>query len=319
MAGVPLAGCAFTLATILQPRAVAWSRSDDSGGLLQTVLGDGKRLFANHFLVKADVSFHGGYYPSIFDSAARPKDRRHLTESEEGEHHEHSEEGCTDPSHDHSHAEEGCTDPSHAHNHAEESCTNPNHAHSQHEKEMALGKPHDWIDAFGRRFIITEHKHLEGGDEREILPWLKIAADLNPDQPDTYAIAAYWLRDMNRSKEAEAFLREGLRNVPDSYELYFELGRLYQKDRNDPTTARNLWDLALNKWLAAEKAGKQPHKMHLEEITVHLSRVEESLGHLERAVKLLEIAASVSPNPETLRSQISEMRERLSRTARTNQ
>ena len=52
----------------------------------QVLLGDGRKLFANHFFVKADVSFHSGYYPSIFDQAQPSKDTRHMME-----HHEHAE------------------------------------------------------------------------------------------------------------------------------------------------------------------------------------------------------------------------------------
>src|SRR6266566_9603446 len=62
-----LIGTCFSLSTILQPRAATWSGRHDSGNVLKVLLGDGRRLFANHFFVKADVYFHSGYYPSIFD------------------------------------------------------------------------------------------------------------------------------------------------------------------------------------------------------------------------------------------------------------
>ena len=32
-------------------------------------MGDSRQLFANHFFTKADVYFHSGYYPSVFDQA----------------------------------------------------------------------------------------------------------------------------------------------------------------------------------------------------------------------------------------------------------
>ena len=77
-----LAG-AFSLATTLQPRALKWSKRAQADSVLKVLLGDGRRLFANHFFVKADKYFHSGYYPSIFDRAEAPKDTRHLTEQEE--------------------------------------------------------------------------------------------------------------------------------------------------------------------------------------------------------------------------------------------
>ncbi len=69
---VLLAAC-FSLATVLQERAFGWSRRGKSDNVLNVLLGDGRRLFANHFFVQADVSFHSGYYPSIFDQARAAK------------------------------------------------------------------------------------------------------------------------------------------------------------------------------------------------------------------------------------------------------
>ncbi len=40
-------------------------------GALAVLFGDGRRLFANHFLAKADAYFHRGRYPSIFEMAER--------------------------------------------------------------------------------------------------------------------------------------------------------------------------------------------------------------------------------------------------------
>src|SRR5882762_6957281 len=60
----------FTLATSLQPQVVSWNQSRaQSDNLLAVTMGDARRMFANHFFVKADVYFHSGYYPSIFDQA----------------------------------------------------------------------------------------------------------------------------------------------------------------------------------------------------------------------------------------------------------
>src|SRR5438270_7198517 len=168
-----LVGACFSLATILQPRAAAWSARHDSGNVLKVLLGEGRRLFANHFFVKADVYFHSGYYPSIFDQAQGPKDTRHLT----------SEEGSE--------------------------------IDQEHDKAMNfLGKPLDWAERFGRHFLVTEHTHLSGGNEREILPWLRLSAELDPQRVDTYTVASYWLRNMGKVTEAEHFLREGLRANP---------------------------------------------------------------------------------------------------------
>lgn len=268
-----LAGACFSLSTILQPRAAAWSGRRDSGNVLKVLLGDGRRLFANHFFVKADVYFHSGYYPSIFDQAQAPKDTHHLT----------SQEG--------SQTEE------------------------EHEKAMDfLRPPKDWIERFGRHFLITEHTHLVGGNEREILPWLRLSAELDPQRVETYTVAAYWLRNMGKIQEAEQFLREGMRANPNSPEILFELGRLYYESEHDTGRARNVWELALRKWTAQESGKKQPDMFQLEQIAVNLSRLEEKEGNLPRAIELLQLAKKASPVPAGLQAQIDDMKRRLAGT-----
>jgi tetratricopeptide (TPR) repeat protein len=268
----------LSLAAVLQPRAVTWSKRGDSDSILKVLLGDGRRLFANHFFVKADIYFHSGYYPSIFDQAQAPKNSRHMT----------SQEGSPEE--------------------------------EEHERAMNfLRPPRDWIERLGRHFMITEHTHLEHGDEREILPWLRLSAELDPQRIDTYTVAAYWLRSrLNKVDEAERFLREGLRNNPTSYELLFELGRLYHENYQDDPRARNVWELALRRWREQEPKRKDPNLLALEEITVNLSRLEEKAGDLPRAITYLEMACKASPKPETLQAQIEELKRRLAASTTTN-
>jgi tetratricopeptide (TPR) repeat protein len=265
-----LLAAGFSLATVLQERVSGWSQRGESDNVLKVMFGDGRRLFANQFFVQADVSFHSGYYPSIFDQARAPKDTSHLT-AKEGE-----------------------------------------PAEEEHEKQMNfLGPPRDWIERFGRHFIITEHTHLQGKHESEILPWLKLSAELDPQKIETYTVAAYWLRDLGRIKEAERFLRQGLLNNPESYEILLELGRLYYDNNHDTARARKIWDLALRRWSEQQAANKKPDLLKLDQIAVSLARLEEKEGNLARAIQLLELSQKASPHPEALQRQIDELKRRL--------
>lgn len=261
----------FSLATTIQPRAAAWSDRAKSGSVLKLLLGDGRRMFANHFFVRADVAFHSGYYPSIFDQNGPPKEAAMA-------------KGLDD--------------------HAA-------HDESAHEKEMAfLGQPRDWVERFGRHFRVTEHTHLGQGQEREILPWLRLSAELDPQRIDTYTVAAYWLRNLGKEKEAEEFLREGLRNNPDSYEILFELGRFYRDCQHDVKRVRNLWEQALRKWEEQESGKAKPDHVRLAQIAVNLGRLEEEAGRFARAIELLEAAKKHSPHPDALQQQIDEIRQK---------
>ena len=260
---------AFTLATLLQSHAVQPVGPAQPDSLLSLLLGDSRRLFANHFYHKADAYFHSGLYPSIFDQARESEEKEnHMAAEQHGEAHEHDEDA--------------------------------------HEEGMSfLGRPTDWIDRFGRHFQVTEHTHLQGGNIREILPWLAISAELDPQRIDTYTVASYWLRrQLGKADEAEQFLRQGLRANPDSYEILFELGRLYYENRHDAARARNIWKLALRRWQEKEGVKKEPDYVALGKITIDLAHLEEVEGNYAEAIKWLQLTKEHSPNAGSVQKQI---------------
>src|SRR5881396_535053 len=236
-----LAAVAFSLSTVLEPWFQGWQGNRaNSANVLQVALGDSRRLFARHVYLKADAYFHNGYYPTVYDS-------------QEGFEKAHLHEAAA-----------------------------PRHQTDEPEEEGDfLGKPKDWIDRFSRHFYPSRHTHLgesgdhdaqgdsqetsetrkaEGhttanppGEEREILPWLRLSAELDPQRTETYVVASYWLRSkLNKVNEAEQFLREGLQANPGDCEILFELGRIYFENRHDPVRARNLWELAARNWRERE-------------------------------------------------------------------
>ena len=275
----------FTLAAELYPRSLAWTGGGEDQGLAQVLLGEGRRVVAEHLFVQADVYFHSGYYPSMFEPSYAPTNSRHLT----------LDGAKSDP-------------PGESSGDAEE-----------HEKAMRfLAPPLDWIERFGRRFAISEHTHLAQGKEREILPWLRLSADLDPHRVETYTVAAFWLRqDLGKAKEAEQFLREGLAENPTSYEILFELGRLYEENYHDPVRAGNNWRAALRRWLETQANRSAPDRLALGQISVRLARLEENAGHYREAIALLNLAIhhQATPHPEALREQVRALQVRLGKPA----
>ena len=263
----------FTLATWLQPHALTFNQSrKQSDNLLALTLGDARRMFANHFFIKADVYFHSGYYPSIFNQART--NQPHISEQAEAGHPEAAEEEAD-----------------------------------------FLGQSHDWIEKFGRNFSVTEHTHLAQGREREMLPWLRLAAELDPQQVEIYTVGSYWLREqLQRPDQAEEFLREGLRANPESFEILFALGRLYVDSRHDPIRARNLLELADRKLLAQEKAASQLDLLNTRQIIMALAKLEAAEGHFSQAIAQLQRLVEVvplEPTKQELRAQIEELRAKI--------
>lgn len=268
---------AFSFGLKLQPRFV---RADAGPGdnVFKMLFGEGRRMFANHFAVKADVYLHSGFYPSIFDQSAAVK-----------------EAGVTAP-------DAPSPESDHADEHAHAVVTQPD----GHKCDTSfMGAPRDWIEAFGRAFLVTEHAHLEGGKEREILPWLRLSAQLDPQRIETYTVAAYWLVErMNKPKEAEAFLREGLRENPQSYEILFDLGKIYDAHINQPARARNVWKLALQRWNETEPDKEKPDTLAYERVLVYLGELERRQGDFLQAVLYFDEAGKFSPRPDALAKRI---------------
>jgi hypothetical protein len=305
-----------TIATVLQPEARTWRRRSDEGGLMGLLLGDGRRLFANQFTAKADQYFHSGYYPSIFDqrpAPANPTPAGHVHD----EHCQHDH--AAETGHVHSDTCEHAHDP---HAGCADGC---NHSapgdHSVAECEKKSGgwdSATDWVAQFGRNFRVAEHTHLEGMEQRELLPWLRIAAELDPHQINTYLVGSYWLRKVDKSVEAEKFLRDGLAANPQNCELLFELGQIYLLDRKNPERAARLFELALGRWDAVESVQEKPNLILLANIATSLARIEEERKDLPAAIAHLERARLASPQSEAIARQIEELKQQLAVPAATN-
>ena len=296
-----LAMTAFCLATTVEPWFQGWAGNrNQSGNLLQVAFGDGRRLFANQAFTKADTYFHNGYYPTIYDNN-EGYEKAHIVEDM--------------------------------------------HKQSEEEEEEAnfLGKPKDWIDRFGRNFYPARHTHLgdsgcgssccqrkkdepehdhvhaeekkaTGAPEREILPWLRLSAELDPERTETYVVSSYWLRrSMNKSREAQQFLREGLRANPGDSELLYELGCIHDEDRNDPVFARNLWELALNNLPAWQQRRGQTNLLLHAQVLGRLATLEEKQTNYTRAITHLSALKEFSPNRDSIAKWIEDVKAKQSK------
>jgi len=279
----------FTLATLFVPRAAWWNgvpRAADWNGaqsqsdnVFKLLLGEGRRLFGNEMFVMADAYFHSGYYPSVFDRQETEKD-------------------VAAPAYGKQEDADSTSDD-------------------------FLGPPPDWIAALDRRFVPNLHTHLDTGgplgnmkssEVQEILPWLKLATDMNPQFIRAYRVGGYWLRRLHKPVEARDFLFEGLHNNPGNIELLFDLGWLYDRDFHDANRARNVWMAGLRCWVGAQSTNAQSNpeaQLAYEETTMNLANLEESQENWSQAIKYLQIVKQVSPDPDAIQKQIDEAKAKL--------
>lgn len=85
---------------------------------------------------------------------------------------------------------------------------------------------------------MTEHKHLSGNEEKEVIPWIYYAVRLNPHNKVAYAVGGFWLAvKLKKVDKAIEFLKEGLSNNADSYEICATLGQIYLLKKKDYKSA----------------------------------------------------------------------------------
>jgi tetratricopeptide (TPR) repeat protein len=302
-----LAVFAVSLAATLEPWFQDWAGSrTQSQNVMQIALGDSRRLFAQHFFTKADVYFHSGYYPSVFDERAA-FDESHATDGLVGATGDEDEEDRHDflgkprdwidrfsrnffPAR-HTHLGDSGCGHSCCHRAKQDKGHDENCAHKDH------GEGHD-------------HAHDEeatppAGLERELLPWLRLSAEMDPQRVETYVVASFWLRSrLGKVEEAEQFLREGLRANPGDGEILFELGRIYHENRKDATRARHVLELALKKWREREGGKPPPDRFLYAQILNQLALLEREQDNYPRAIDHYTALKDVSPHKEAVQAWI---------------
>jgi tetratricopeptide (TPR) repeat protein len=99
------------------------------------------------------------------------------------------------------------------------------HDHEHHQHEHEDGFNHFLYNKY-RKICPTEHVHLD--DDKEILPWLAASMRLNPHNIRAYIISSYWVgQRLKKWDQAEKIFHEGIRYNPKTWQLYYELGKLY--------------------------------------------------------------------------------------------
>jgi len=279
----------FGLAADLEPRFQALeSARRQSDNFFNLLLGDSSRIFANEFFVEADVYYHSGYYPTIFDNNEAFK-TPHMAED---------------------------TGAVASHNQGEEtSFMGPPRDWLDAFGRHFMPNRHTHLDQGGPTDDLSKQSEVA-----EILPWLKLSSKLDPEDIRTYLVMAFWLRNnLNRVSESEQVLREGLRNNPGNPQLLFDLGRIYFDNYHNPGRARTIWEAALRTWALEEPGVAQSERLKLnnanfddrfifEQLQTHLAQLEGSLGNLDAAIAHLQQAKLASPNPAELQKLIDELK-----------
>jgi tetratricopeptide (TPR) repeat protein len=252
-------------------------QNEDNASFVGALMGESRQMFGYQLFIEADVYFHSGYYPTMFDVKEAGLDVNERPAAE-----------------------------------AQQAAPANGRRPEAEEDGGFLGPPRDWVERFGRHFFPTRHTHLAGGKVREILPWLRLSADMDPHRIQTYLTASYWLRGaLGEPDQAEQFLREGLRANPGNYEILIELGYVLDENKKNHRVARNVFQEALQEWKKQDAAGQNPPPKACIEILDGLVRADGELNDLPQLIADLEALKLISPSPEDIEKTIQETRAKL--------
>lgn len=85
-----------------------------------------------------------------------------------------------------------------------------------------------------------EHEHIQGDEEKELLPWFVIAVRLNPHNVEAWRTGSYWFYRTRQPRRAEGFITQGIRRNRRDYRLYLDRGILYYRMRRYDDAIRDL-------------------------------------------------------------------------------
>ncbi len=89
---------------------------------------------------------------------------------------------------------------------------------------------YDWPALVNERVKSHEHYHLKQAEQKEILPFLFLATQLDPYNEEAQLSTAYWLeKRLGKPEDAAQVLDRARLANPNSWEIAFELGNLYMR------------------------------------------------------------------------------------------
>ena len=186
---------------------------------------------------------------------------------------------------------------------------------------MTLSRKTDWRGIVGELHreiypYMAEHSH---SDPRELIPWYKLVTRFNPNLERMYVMGAFFMSDFAREpNEALAYLEEGAKVNPWSFEIHAALGRLYFDSFHDYGKALNALTKA-TEYGTAEQERLTKNKEHFDdyqkqlfkESFLFLAKSMTELNQYDSALKVCEKGyAATNASQLNVQKRITEKRQK---------
>jgi tetratricopeptide (TPR) repeat protein len=154
----------------------------------------------------------------------------------------------------------------------------------------------------------TAHVHLHGTELNEIMPWLWMAIRSDPQNPESYLIAAYWLiTNSKRPDLAHEVLHQGKLAAPKNYQFYLDEARIYIEEGRTADAMDEL-NAAMRFWNDTEDRDKAQARIDKASILMHRALLHEVRGERDKAIADLQTLQADDPSDVSIHERITALR-----------
>jgi len=179
--------------------------------------------------------------------------------------------------------------------------------YSQADVYFHRGVPHEKQHAFESNPFQLIHNvvspakpsHLSGAtDIQEIMPWLDMSIRSNPQNLDSYLVAAFWLSsEAQLNDQALQLLNRAQRNIPYSYEVQLAKGRIFLHT-GEYNLARQAFSASLAFWNEAADQTSEGDLLDKSQALLYRALLYENSGMTAEAISDLRAMLMIGPeNP----------------------
>lgn len=154
---------------------------------------------------------------------------------------------------------------------------------------------HDWIQRLRADVAPEAHRHADGLDSAEIVPWLRLATDADPHNVEAWLVAAFWLETgMQRPDLAEQVLREAQRHNLGDYRVLLSRALLCIRSGRFGNAA-NLLDAAQTRWPGSLDPSDRQTLLDKAEMLTYRAFLYELEGHTREAAAAFKNVLAIFP------------------------
>ena len=163
----------------------------------------------------------------------------------------------------------------------------------------------DWIQGLLANIAPEAHRHAEGEDSVEILPWLRLSTRADPHNVDAYLVTAFWVETgLHRPALAEDVLTEAERENPGDYRVLLEKGCLFLRAGRWPQAAAAL-EAAATLWPSTLDPKDRQTLLDKSQIYADLGFLREMEGRRPEAIAFFKNILAVFPERTYISERIS--------------